>query len=69
MIIKCVALIKEYYRKSYKVQVKVKGRKKLLIGDANVEDTEILYDDWTTEEWQDSENSGQSLRQDFSGFP
>ena len=61
MIVKCVALIKEYYRKSYKVQVKVKGRKKLKVGDAKAEETEVLYEDWTTEEWQDTRDSSRVM--------
>ena len=55
MLVKCVAVIKEFYRKADKVQVKVIGRKKfskktkLRVSHQKEVD---LYDDWTTEDWQ-----------------
>lgn len=56
-MVKCVAVIKEFYRKADKVQVKVLGRKKLSKkSKARVKhekEVDLLYDDWTTEDWQE----------------
>ena len=62
-MVKCVAVIKEFYRKADKVQVKVLGRKKLSKkSKARVShQKEVdLYDDWTTEDWQEDEFLGSS---------
>jgi len=51
--VKCVAVIKEFYRKSVKVQVKVLGRKKFHTKDRNNVIEDDIYEDWTTENWED----------------
>ena len=62
-MVKCVAVIKEFYRKADKVQVKVLGRKKLSKkSKARVShQKEVdLYDDWTTEDWKEDGFLGSS---------
>ena len=62
-MVKCVAVIKEFYRKADKVQVKVLGRKKLSKKSKSrvSHQKEVdLYDDWTTEDWQEDEFLGSS---------
>ena len=56
--VKCVAVIKEFYRKSVKVQVKVLGRKKFRAQDINNDVEDEIYEDWTTENWDDEEEEG-----------
>ena len=55
-MVKCVAVIKEFYRKADKVQVKVLGRKKLSKKSKSrvKHQKEVdMYEDWTTEDWQE----------------
>ncbi len=63
-MVKCVAVIKEFYRKADKVQVKVIGRKKLSKKSKSrlkhEKEVDLLYDDWTTEDWQEDGFLGSS---------
>ena len=63
-MVKCVAVIKEFYRKADKVQVKVLGRKKLSKKSKSKvkleKEVDLLYDDWTTEDWQEDGFLGSS---------
>ena len=65
-MVKCVAVIKEFYRKADKVQVKVLGRKKLSKKSKSKvkheTEVDLLYDDWTTEDWQEDGFLGSSSR-------
>ena len=64
VMVKCVAVIKEFYRKADKVQVKVLGRKKLSKKSKSrvkhEKEVDLLYDDWTTEDWQEDGFLGSS---------
>ena len=64
VMVKCVAVIKEFYRKADKVQVKVLGRKKLSKKSKSKvkleKEVDLLYDDWTTEDWQEDGFLGSS---------
>ena len=63
-MVKCVAVIKEFYRKADKVQVKVLGRKKSSTKTKSKvkHQKEVdLYDDWTTEDWQEDGFLGSSI--------
>ena len=54
--VKCVAVIKEFYRKSVKVQVKVLGRKKFRAQDRSNVVEDDIYEDWTPEDGDEEED-------------
>ena len=68
-MIKCVAVIKEFYRKADKVQVNVLGRKrsaKKFELKKNLQKEVDLYEDWTKEDWPEE---GLPSRSTLKAFP
>ena len=68
-MIKCVAVIKEFYRKADKVQVNVFGRKrsaKKFELKKNLQKEVDLYEDWTKEDWPEE---GLPSRSALKAFP